>query len=45
MVKPSATLIDNNEGFWQTFKTLVRNSVQSVGVDKLTEIFDKKLEL
>ena len=36
-------LIDNNEGFWQTFKELVSNSVKEIGVDKLTEIFRKKL--
>ena len=42
--KTIAALIDNNEGFWQNFKTLVRNSVESIGVVKLTEIFDQKLK-
>jgi hypothetical protein len=36
-------MIDNNEGFWQTFKDIVTNSVKEIGVDKLTEIFKKSL--
>ena len=36
-------LIDNNEGFWQTFKDLIFNSVKEIGVDKLTNIFKEKL--
>jgi hypothetical protein len=36
-------LIDNNEGFWNTFKELVINSVKEVGVDKLTELFLSKI--
>jgi hypothetical protein len=37
-------LIDNNEGFWNTFKELVINSVKEVGVDRLTEFFISKLK-
>jgi hypothetical protein len=37
-------LIDNNEGFWQTFKNLMINSVKEVGVDRLTELFISKLD-
>lgn len=36
-------IIDNNEGFWQTFENLIIESVRSVGVDKLTELFISKL--
>ncbi len=32
-------MIDNNEGFWNTFKNLISNSVKEIGVDRLTEIF------
>jgi hypothetical protein len=37
-------LIDNNEGFWNTFKDLMINSVKEVGVVKLTELFIQKLK-
>jgi hypothetical protein len=36
-------LIDNNEGFWNTFRELIINSVKEVGVVKLTELFNSKL--
>lgn len=37
-------LIDNNEGFWMTFKSLIINSVKEIGVEKLTQIFIGKVE-
>lgn len=36
-------MIDNNEGFWETFKSLTINSVREIGVDKLTDLFITKL--
>ena len=36
-------MIDNNEGFWQTFKDIVIDSVKEIGVDKLTEIVKQKI--
>lgn len=38
-----SSLIDNNEGFWQTFKNLISKSIQEMGVERLTEIFQEKL--
>jgi hypothetical protein len=37
-------LIDNNEGFWHTFKDLMINSVREIGVQKLTDIFISQIE-
>lgn len=36
-------MIDNNEGFWNTFKNLIVKSVSDVGVVKLTELFISKI--
>lgn len=41
--KTISKLIDNNEGFWNSFKEIIINSVNEVGIDKLTEIFKEKL--
>jgi hypothetical protein len=38
-----SSLIDNNEGFWQTFKNLIFNSVHEIGVERLTQIFKEKI--
>jgi hypothetical protein len=38
-----ASLIDNNEGFWQTFKEIVTETIKDKGIDKLNEIFKNKL--
>lgn len=37
-------LIDNNEGFWNTFKNLMIDSVKEIGVQKLTQTFISKIE-
>lgn len=37
-------MIDNNEGFWNTFKNLAINSIKEIGVDRLTQIFIDKIK-
>ena len=37
-------VIDNNEGFWNSFKDIVIKSVEKIGVEKLTELFLSKVE-
>jgi len=36
-------MIDNNEGFWNTFRDLVVKSISEIGVDKLTQLFVDKI--
>lgn len=38
-----SNMIDNNEGFWNTFKNLIVKSISDVGVHKLTELFLSKI--
>lgn len=37
-----AHLIDNNEGFWNMFSKIVKDTVDSKGVEKLSEIYSNK---
>lgn len=41
--KMISSLIDNNEGFWNNFKNIVKESIQNLGVEKITEIFNNKI--
>lgn len=38
-----SSMIDNNEGFWSGFKSIVETTIKNKGVDKLYEIFKSKL--
>lgn len=39
-----SSFIDNNEGFWNSFKNLIVESIKYQGIEKLTEIFLDKLK-
>lgn len=41
--KVISNMIDNNEGFWQSFKEIVDFTIKDKGVEKLYNIFKEKL--
>lgn len=41
--KMISSLIDNNEGFWNSFKNIISESIKNIGIEKLTNIFNEKI--